>query len=117
MAMTTEKHKMGRPLVDPAKKRGVVMTFRVTEAECAAIETAAKAAGKPVSALLIEALRAVLSGGRSWQRCSEPGCKRRAETRGLCSTHYQRAKKREYRAHKTEMPEGQTNIDSLRDKG
>lgn len=96
--MKTTQSKMGRPALSPAKKRSALVVFRMTEGEKRALEETARERGKTVSAVLSEALRAVLSGGRSWQRCSTPGCKKGATVAGLCATHYSREKKRESRA-------------------
>lgn len=96
--MKTTQSKMGRPPVDSAKKRSALVVFRMTPREKAGLEETARARGATVSALLTEALRLVLHGGRAWARCSTPGCKKRATERGLCHTCYQRERMRTMRA-------------------
>lgn len=115
--MTTPQNKMGRPTVAPERKRGVMLSFRVTEAERVEIEQAAKKAGKPVSTLILEGLRLMLGGAHAWERCSVEGCKRRAKARGLCPKHYAREWQRGARAgEKTEKKVQHSDLDALRHK-
>lgn len=116
MGMGKTHKRAGRPALAPEKKRSALVMFRVTEAEKAELEETAKTRGKTVSAVLTEALRAVLSGGRSWARCAFEGCKKRATVAGLCSTHYSREKKRESRARAAGIQNGQNERDNLTGK-
>lgn len=115
--MKATQHKMGRPKVAPERKRGVMLSFRVTEAERAEIEQAAEKAGKPVSTLILEGLRLMLGGGHAWARCSFEGCKRRAKARGLCARHYAREWQRGARAGaKDDNKVQHIDLDTLRHK-
>jgi hypothetical protein len=51
--MNRKKPKMGRPPVDPAKKRGVVTTFKLTKQERTQLEQDAKRQGMTVSAYIV----------------------------------------------------------------
>lgn len=88
----------GRKPLPPEQRRASLINFRATAAEKASLEEAARERGKTVTAVLTEALRLVLHGGRAWARCSTPGCKKRATERGLCHTCYMRERARAIRA-------------------
>jgi hypothetical protein len=95
--MARKQANMGRPPLAPEQKRDASITFRVTKAERAELEAAAKLEGKTVTRLLSEALRRQ-KNGRSWARCAIRGCKRKATRRGLCGKCYNRLRMREVRA-------------------
>lgn len=94
MTPETDTKRRGRPPLERGKERDAMLSFRLSAAEKQEIEQAAEKAGKSVSTLLLEAWRASRRTGRAWERCSTPGCRKRATVKGLCRTCYAREVKR-----------------------